>query len=85
MMGVLPLQFFAGQGPGELGLDGTERYDIAVGDDLGPRDPIQVTATDTEGSVTEFQVLARVDTDIEVEYLRNGGILHYVLRRMAAV
>ncbi|MGH8945340.1 MAG: aconitate hydratase AcnA [Acidimicrobiia bacterium] len=85
MMGVLPLQFLEGQGPGEFGLDGTERFDIAVGDDLRPRELIAVTATDTEGSVTEFQAVARVDTDIEVEYLRNGGILHYVLRRMAAV
>ncbi|MBW3665971.1 MAG: aconitate hydratase AcnA [Actinobacteria bacterium] len=85
MMGVLPLQFLDGQGPGELGLDGTEVYDVAVDDDLQPRETLDVTATDEEGTVTEFQVTARVDTDIEVEYLRNGGILHYVLRRMAAV
>ena len=85
MMGVLPLQFLEGQGPGEFGLDGTEVYDIAVDDDVQPRERITVTATDGEGEVTEFEVIARVDTEIEVEYLRNGGILHYVLRRMAAV
>jgi aconitate hydratase len=85
MMGVLPLQFLEGQGPGELGLNGTEVYDIAVDDDLQPRQMIDVTATADDGTVTRFQVIARVDIDIEVEYLRNGGILHYVLRRMAAV
>jgi len=85
MMGVLPLQFLEGESPAQFGLDGTERFDIAVDDDLQPRERIAVTATDSDGSVTEFTVLARVDTEIEVEYLRNGGILHYVLRRMAAV
>ncbi len=85
MMGVLPLQFLEGESPAQFGLDGTERFDIAVDDDLQPRERIAVTATDTDGSVTEFTVVARVDTEIEVEYLRNGGILHYVLRRMAAV
>jgi len=84
MMGVLPLNFVDGQDADSLGLDGTERYDIAVDDDLQPRQRIAVTATREDGSVVEFDTVARVDTLIEVEYLRNGGILHYVLRRMAA-
>jgi len=83
MMGVLPLNFTAGNDPSTLGLDGTETYDIAVDDDLRPRQTIRVTANKPDGTVVEFDTVARVDTPIEVEYLRNGGILHYVLRRMA--
>jgi aconitate hydratase len=84
MMGVLPLNFVDGQDADTLGLDGTETYDIAVGDDLQPRQRITVVATGGDGTVVEFETVARVDTPVEVDYLRNGGILHYVLRRMAA-
>ncbi len=84
MMGVLPLNFIDGQDGDTLGLDGTETYDIAVPEDLRPRQRIDVKATREDGTVVEFETVARVDTPIEVEYLRNGGILHYVLRRMAA-
>ncbi len=84
MMGVLPLNFVDDQGAATLGLDGTETYDIAVDDDLRPRQTIEVTATKDDGTKVEFETVARVDTPIEVEYLRNGGILHYVLRRMAS-
>jgi aconitate hydratase len=83
-MGVLPLNFVDGQDADTLGLDGTETYDIAVGDDLQPRQRITVVATGGDGTVVEFETVARVDTPVEVDYLRNGGILHYVLRRMAA-
>jgi aconitate hydratase len=84
MMGVLPLNFVDGQDADSLGLDGTETYDVIVGDDLQPRQRIGVEATREDGSVIAFETVARVDTPIEVEYLRNGGILHFVLRRMAA-
>jgi aconitate hydratase len=84
MMGVLPLNFTGGQDADSLGLDGTEIFDIAVDDDLVPRQTIRVTAARTDGTTIEFDTVARVDTPIEVEYLRNGGILHYVLRRMAS-
>ena len=84
MMGVLPLNFLAGQDADSLGLDGTETFDVAVTDDLQPRQTIRVTAHKSDGSKVEFDTIARVDTPIEVEYLRNGGILHYVLRRMAS-
>jgi aconitate hydratase len=84
MMGVLPLNFIDGQDPISLGLDGTETFDVMVDDDLQPRQVIEVTATKDDGSRVQFDTVARVDTPIEVEYLRNGGILHYVLRRMAA-
>jgi aconitate hydratase len=84
MMGVLPLTFLPGSNAEKFGLDGTETYDIAVDDALEPRQEITVTATHPNGNVVEFQTIARVDTPIEVEYLRHGGILHMVLRRMAA-
>ena len=84
MMGVLPLMFEEGDDCGALGLDGTETFDIDVDDDLQPRDTVRVKATKGDGSVVEFNTIARVDSPIEVDYLRNGGILHYVLRGMAA-
>ena len=61
-----------------------EAFNIAVADTLQPRQLVQVTAIGGDGSVKQFETVARVDTPIEVEYLRNGGILHYVLRRMAS-
>ena len=84
MMGVLPLNFLPGTDAATYGIDGTETYDIAVDDDLTPRQEIKVRATRTDGEVVEFSTVARVDTPVEVEYLRHGGILHMVLRRMAA-
>jgi aconitate hydratase len=85
MMGVLPLQFADGQSASSLGITGTERFSVAVDDSLVPRRRVGVTATAEDGSTVEFETIARVDTPIEVEYLRNGGILHYVLRQMAGV
>ncbi len=84
MMGVLPLTNLEGQDPSSLELDGNETFDIAIDDALQPRQIVRVTATSVDGSSKEFDAIARVDTPIEVEYLRNGGILHYVLRRMAS-
>jgi len=84
MMGVLPLVYRDGESADSLGIDGTETFDIDVNDDLTPRQTLRVRATRNDGSVIEFEAVARVDTPIEVDYLRNGGILHYVLRRMAS-
>jgi aconitate hydratase len=84
MIGVLPLTYQEGEDAGTLGLDGSETFDIAIDDDLQPRQRVKVTATSPDGSIKQFDVIARVDTPIEIQYLRNGGILHYVLRRMAA-
>ncbi|MFQ5554497.1 MAG: aconitate hydratase AcnA [Acidimicrobiia bacterium] len=84
MMGVLPLTFAEGEDARSLGLDGTETYDIAVDDSLEPRQPVEVTATRSEGERVRFTATCRCDTAIEIEYLRHGGILHMVLRRMAA-
>ena len=83
-MGVLPLVFAEGETAASLGLDGTEVFDIQVPADLRPQQTIDVTATKPDGSVVEFKTTCRVDTPVEVDYYRNGGILHTVLRRMAS-
>ncbi|PKD42880.1 aconitate hydratase AcnA [Rhodohalobacter barkolensis] len=79
-MGVLPLQFKEGDSADSLGLDGTETFDIQVDDNVKARDEIKVTATKDNGEVIEFMTDCRIDTPIEVDYYRNGGILHKVLR-----
>ena len=81
-MGVLPLQFLAGQGAEALGLDGTETYAITGLQDGAAR-RATVTATAADGSSKEFQVEVMLLTPKEVEYFRNGGLLHYVLRQLA--
>jgi aconitate hydratase len=83
MMGVLPLQFSVGENAEILGLDGTETFRIDVTDSLVPRQHVSVTAAKADGTAVTFDTVARVDTPIETDYLRNGGILHYVLRQMA--
>jgi len=84
MMGVLPLTFPPGENADTLGLDGTETYEIDVDDRLTPRAPVAVRATRPDGTRVAFDAVARADTPVEVDYLRHGGILHMVLRRMAA-
>jgi aconitate hydratase len=84
-MGILPLQFKEGQNVTTLGLTGFETYDIiGLSDDMEPGQEYTVRATADSGAVTEFQVISRIDTPVEVNYYKNGGILHTVLRRMAA-
>ncbi|MEX0887729.1 MAG: aconitate hydratase [Phycisphaeraceae bacterium] len=82
-MGVLPLELAAGETADTLGLDGTESFDIVAGERLVPGVPVPVTATKPGGARIEFTTRCRIDTPVEVEYYRNGGILHTVLRRMA--
>ncbi len=82
-MGVLPLQFKEGEGWQELGLDGTEEYNIeGISEGLTPRKELKVTAKKRDGTIVEFTVLTRLDTSVEVDYYTNGGILPYVLRQM---
>ena len=82
-MGILPLQFLAGEDRNSLGLTGEEVYDIeGLGDDLQPGQEVQVVAKDAAGE-KRFKALCRIDTPVEINYYRNGGILHTVLRRMA--
>ncbi|WP_339735930.1 aconitate hydratase AcnA [uncultured Gimesia sp.] len=82
-MGVLPLEFREGESREELGLDGTETFDIELDDNLKPGQAIRVTATKEDGTQVLFTAQCRVDTPVEVEYYRNGGILHKVLRDLA--
>jgi aconitate hydratase len=83
-MGVLPLQFREGEGAQALGLDGTESITIRGVADLQPRQEVEVEAAHNDGSVTTFTVRCRIDTYNELEYFKAGGILHYVLRRLAS-
>ncbi|MDA0595462.1 MAG: aconitate hydratase AcnA [Chloroflexi bacterium] len=84
-MGVLPLVYTNGDTADSLGLDGTESYDVpGVGNSVEPGSNVTVTATSDDGKVTEFEALIRIDTAIENEYYRNGGLLPYVLRQMMA-
>ena len=82
-MGVLPLTFKAGESHTSLGLDGDEAYSIPITDDVEPLQMLTVTATKPDGTVIEFEAQVRLDTPVEVEYYRNGGILHTVLRQLA--
>ena len=82
-MGVLPLRFVNGQGIASLGLDGSERFDI-TGLDNGAARQATVSATRRDGSQVHFQVDVLLLTPKEVEYFRHGGLLHYVLRQLAA-
>ncbi len=81
-MGILPLQFKGGQSRSSLGLTGTGTFSIEVGQDLTPKQDIKVTVAGREGPPIEFAAVCRIDTPVEIEYYRNGGILHTVLRKM---
>ncbi|MFP4601464.1 MAG: aconitate hydratase AcnA [Halochromatium sp.] len=82
-MGILPLQFQPGESAESLGLTGTERFGIGDLED-GDAKQVEVTAIHANGSEVRFQAKVRIDTPNEADYYRNGGILHYVLRRLAA-
>ena len=84
-MGVLPLQFRDGEGAGPLGLDGSESYDVdGIAGLSQPGGEVQVRATRADGTQVSFSALVRLDSLADVDYYRNGGILHTVLRRLAA-
>ena len=82
-MGVLPLAFPDGSDAESLGLDGTELYSIPASGNLDPFSEIIVTAKKGDGTVISFPVIVRLETPVEVEYYRNGGILQTVLRNLA--
>jgi len=82
-MGLIPLQFKDGESADTLGLNGQEIYNIAIPSELVPGMDIDVTAANAEGKVTAFKTTLRFDTEPEVAYFRNGGILQYVLRSLA--
>ena len=83
-MGVLPLQFQSGQSAASLGLTGRERFDVTgiAGDELTAGGAAHVRAVNGDGATVEFDALVRLDTAVEVEYYRHGGILPYVLRNL---
>jgi aconitate hydratase len=79
-MGVLPLQFREGESINSLGLTGNETFDILDLEDLKPNKLIKVIASKTDGVKSEFNLIARLDSEMEIAYYRNKGILQYVLR-----
>ncbi len=83
-MGVLPLQFQAGESPDTLGLTGKETFDVeGIQDRLEPRGTLTIRAHKDDGTTVEFNADVRLDSQVEIEYYQNGGILHTVLRKMA--
>jgi aconitate hydratase len=83
-MGVLPLQFRDGEGAASFGLTGREKYTITGIAGLKPRQEVEVRVIPDEGEEFTFTARCRIDTYNELEYFNAGGILHYVLRRLAA-
>ncbi|MEM4845057.1 MAG: aconitate hydratase AcnA [Acidilobaceae archaeon] len=82
-IGILPLEFMPGENAEKLGLDGSEEYDIVgIEEGLVPGKILTVRARKSNGDIVEFKVKARLDTPVEVEYYKHGGILKYVLRKM---
>jgi aconitate hydratase len=80
-MGVLPLQFLEGESASSLGLTGLERY--SAGEPKTPGSALAVRAVSDDGNEKAFTVRARIDSAVELDYYRNGGILPTVLRQMA--
>ncbi len=80
-MGVLPLQFKEGDTPASLGLDGSEFFSFEIDDNLKPMQMVKVTARKANGESLHFEARCRIDTPVEVDYYRNGGILQTVLRQ----
>jgi aconitate hydratase len=81
-MGVLPLTFKNGESWENLGLDGSETFTITGIANIEPRKTLNVRAVKADGNEIEFEVTARLNTDIDVEYFKHGGILPYVLRKI---
>jgi aconitate hydratase len=83
-MGVLPLNFMPGENAETLGLDGSEKFTVTGVAGIQPRQDVEVKVTREDGSEMTFTARCRIDTYNELEYFRSGGILHYVLRKLAA-
>jgi aconitate hydratase len=86
-MGVLPLVFLSGESAESLGLTGFEKFDVVglTGAEMTPKQIYTVRATDARGGVKTFKVQSRIDTPVEVNYYKNGGILQTVLRQMLKI
>ena len=84
-MGVLPLQFKDNDSAASLGLTGDESFDIGgIDENLKPQQDVTLTITRRDGSTQQVPLLLRIDTPIEVDYYRHGGILPYVLRELVS-
>jgi len=82
-MGILPLQFLPGENRTTLGINGDEVFDIeGIAEGLAVRKVMTVHARRADGSEVSFQAVARLDSPIDIEYYRHGGILQYVLRQL---
>jgi aconitate hydratase len=82
-MGVLPLRFSQGQNAESLGLDGSEVFAIeGLSDQIKPQSEVTIKAKKSDGKVVEFKAMVLLNTAVEVNYFRNGGILHTVLRNL---
>lgn len=81
-MGVLPLVFKSGESWEGLGLEGSETFSVSGIDDIKPRKVLQVRAVKEDGREINFEVVARLDTEVDVAYFENNGILPYVLRKV---
>jgi aconitate hydratase len=83
-MGVLPLIFKEGENAESLGLDGSETYFIEGIEGIEPRMTLHKRAVKTDGSDIHFEVTARLDTEVDLDYFSHGGILPYVLRKLVS-
>ncbi len=83
-MGVLPLQFKKGENAESLGLTGKEHYSFNIDDNLKPQQDVEVKVKREDGTEFSFTTICRIDTPVEIDYYRNGGILHTVLRQIHA-
>ena len=84
-LGVLPLQYRAGESAASLGLDGTETFTVrGLAGGVSPGQQVDVSAVRGDGVGIEFSTLARIDQPAEVEYYRNGGVLQTVVRQLLA-
>ncbi len=82
-MGVLPLEFLSGQNRESLGLTGEEVFDVSgIASGLAPQKRLTIKARAADGSEKSFEALARIDTAVELDYYRHGGILQFVLRQL---
>jgi len=80
-MGVMPLQYKDGENAASLGLDGTETFTISgIAEGLTPQKEVTVKAVKDNGDEVNFKAVARLDSEIEIDYYQHGGILQYVLR-----
>ena len=81
MMGILPLQYIAGENAESLGLSGEEVFDIALDANMKPKDQVKISATDKDGKRKEFFAIVRFDSYVDIDYYQHGGILPMVLRQ----